>query len=374
MAKRDYYEVLGIQQTASEEEIKVAYRRRAKECHPDLNQDDKAAEQRFKEVNEAYEVLSDENKRARYDQFGHDGLGDMGGGGFGGGFSGFSGFDDIFSTFFGGGATGRRRNGPEQGADLRYDLTITFEEAAFGVKKEFRFQRNENCDECEGTGAKPGTSPKTCQTCHGTGSVRVTTNSLFGQVATQRPCTACGGAGQIIEEKCGKCGGGGRVRVSRTATVNVPAGIDDGQVISLGGQGEPGLRGGPPGDLYVYVAVKPHKLFKRDGYNLYLEIPLTMTQAALGGEIEIPTLEGPMKHTVPEGTQTDTEFRFRGQGIQMLQRSGRGDLFVKVRVDVPKRLTEEQKELLRKFEGSMSGKEYEGRKTFFERVREHFSS
>ena len=369
MAKRDYYEVLGVEKTATEVEIKSAYRRRAKECHPDLHPDDKEAETRFKELNEAYEVLNDADKRARYDQFGFDGL-NQNQGGFDAG--GFDGFGDIFSSFFGGGAR-QTRNGPERGDDLRYDMTITFEEAAFGCKKEFRFQRSEPCEDCRGTGAKPGTSPEKCSVCHGTGTVRGVQNSLFGQVVTQRPCSACGGTGQIIREKCPKCSGRGRVRVTRTASVNIPAGIDDGQIMTLSGQGESGLRGGPTGDLYVYIRVKPHKLFKREGYNLYCEIPLSFTQAALGGEIEIPTLEGPMKHTIPEGTQTDTEFRFRSKGIQMLRSSGKGDLYVKVRVDVPKRLNDRQKELLRQFEDSLSGKEYETRKSFFDRMKEYFT-
>ena len=374
MAKRDYYEVLGLSKGATEAEIKTAFRKRAKECHPDLHPNDKTAEDRFKELNEAYEVLSDGNRRARYDQFGHDGpnMGGAGGFDFGGG---FGGFDSIFDSFFGGGGPGgRQRNGPERGADLRYDMTITFEEAAFGVKKEFRFQRNENCDSCGGTGAKPGTSPQTCATCHGTGSVRVTTNSLFGQVVTQRACSSCNGTGKIIQERCPKCGGNGRMRATRTATVNIPAGIDNGQVISMTGQGEPGTRGGPAGDLYVYVSVKPHKLFKRDGYNLYCEMPLSITQAALRGEIEIPTLEGPMKHMVPEGTQADAEFRFRGKGVQMLRSSSKGDLYVKVRVDVPRKLNDQQKALLRQFEDSLTGKEYETRRSFFDRMKEHFSS
>ncbi len=376
LAKRDYYEVLGVQKNASEEEIKSAYRRKAKESHPDLHQDDKAAEERFKEVNEAYEVLSDANKRARYDQFGHEApnMGGPGGFDFGGGFGGFGGFDSIFDTFFGGGGGQRQRNGPERGADLRYDMTITFEEAAFGVKKEFRFQRSENCDTCGGTGAKPGTSPQKCTTCNGTGQVRMTTNSLFGQVVTQRPCSACNGTGQIIQERCPKCNGGGRMRATRTATVNIPAGIDNSQMITMSGQGEPGVRGGPSGDLYVYITVKPHKLFKREGYNLFCEIPLSITQAALGGEIEIPTLEGPMQHNVPEGTQNDTEFRFRGKGVQMLRGGGKGDLFVKVHVDVPRKLTDKQKELLRAFEDSLTGKEYETRKGFFDRMKEYFTS
>ena len=369
MAKRDYYEVLGVEKTATEVEIKSAYRRRAKECHPDLHPDDKEAETRFKELNEAYEVLNDADKRARYDQFGFDGL-NQNQGGFDA--SGFDGFGDIFSSFFGGGAR-QTRNGPERGDDLRYDMTITFEEAAFGCKKEFKFQRSEPCEDCRGTGAKPGTSPEKCSVCHGTGTVRGVQNSLFGQVVTQRPCSACGGTGQIIREKCPRCSGRGRVRVTRMASVNIPAGIDDGQIMTLSGQGESGLRGGPAGDLYVYIRVKPHKLFKREGYNLYCEMPLSFTQAALGGEIEIPTLEGPMKHTIPEGTQTDTEFRFRGRGVQMLRSSGKGDLYVKVRVDVPKRLTDHQKELLRQFEDSLSGKEYETRKSFFDRMKEYFT-
>lgn len=376
MAKRDYYEVLGVTRTCTEEEIKVAYRRKAKECHPDLHPDDKGAEIRFKEVNEAYEILMDGDKRARYDQFGHDGVNMGGAGGFNGGFGGgFGGFDSIFETFFGGGMGGRpqQRTGPERGADLRYDMTITFEEAAFGVQKEFKFQRNELCDECGGSGAKKGTQPKVCPTCNGTGSVRMTTNSLFGQVVTQRPCTTCGATGQIIEERCPKCSGGGRVRVTRTATVSIPAGIDNGQVIPMGGQGEPGARGGPAGDLYIYVTVKPHKLFKRDGFNLYCEMPITVTQAALGGEIEIPTLEGPVAYALDEGTQPGEELKLKGKGIQQLRGSGKGDLYVKVRVDVPRRLSDEQKKLLRAFEDSLTGKEYETRKSFFERMKDYFT-
>lgn len=374
MAKRDYYEVLGVAKNATEEEIKSAYRKKAKESHPDLHPDDKASEIRFKEVNEAYEVLSDANKRARYDQFGHEGPNMGGAGGFD--YSGFGGFESIFDTFFGGGGGmggGRQRNGPERGADLRYDIAITFEEAAFGCKKEFKFQRSENCDSCKGTGAKPGTSPQKCSTCNGTGTVRMTSNSLFGQVVTQRACSNCNGTGQIIVDRCPKCGGNGKVRATRTATVNIPAGIDNGQVIPMGGQGEPGSRGGPAGDLYVYVTVKPHKLFKRDGYNLYCEMPLTITQAALGGDIEIPTLEGTITHMVPEGTQNDMEFKFRGKGIQMLRGNGKGDLYVKVKVDVPRRLTDRQKELLKQFEDSLSGKEYETRKSFFDRMKDHFT-
>ena len=301
----------------------------------------------------------------------------MGGGAGYGDFGGFGGqgFDSIFDFFFNGaeGASQRRRNGPERGQDLRYDLTLTFEEAAFGCKKEFKFQRNENCEACGGTGARAGTQPKTCPTCGGTGQMRVTTQSLFGQVVNMRPCTACGGTGKIITDKCPKCAGQGRVRVMRTATIKIPAGIDNGQVLPMNGQGEPGLRGGPAGDLYVYISVKPHKLFKRDHYDLHCEIPISFTQAALGGEIDVPTLEGTVKYTIPEGTQNDTVLRIRGQGIQQLRGSGKGDLYIKVRVEVPKRLSEKQKDLLRQFEDSLTGREYEGRKSFFDRVRDSFN-
>lgn len=373
--KRDYYEVLGVQKNATDDEIKKAYRKLAKENHPDLHPDDKDAEERFKEVNEAYEVLSDSNKRARYDQFGHEGP-NMGGAGYGD-FSGFGGqgFDSIFDFFFNGAEGGgqRRRNGPERGQDLRYDLTLTFEEAAFGCKKEFKFQRNENCEACGGTGARAGTQPKTCPTCGGSGQMKVTTQSLFGQVVNMRTCSTCGGTGKIITDKCPKCAGQGRVRVMRTATIKIPAGIDNGQVLPMSGQGEPGVRGGPAGDLYVYINVKPHRLFKRDHFDLHCEIPISFTQAALGGEIDVPTLEGSVKYNIPEGTQNDTVLRIRGQGIQQLRGSGKGDLFIKVRVEVPKRLSDKQKDLLRQFEDSLTGKEYEGRKSFFDRVRDSFN-
>jgi molecular chaperone DnaJ len=371
--KRDYYEVLGVSKTASDEELKKAYRKAAKESHPDLHPNDKNAEERFKEVNEAYEVLSDGNKRARYDQFGHEGPNMGGASGFGGfgGFGGAPDFGDILSEFFGGmGGRQQRRNGPERGADLRYDLNISFEEAAKGCKKEFKFNRNEQCDACSGSGARAGTQPKTCPTCNGAGQVKVTSQSLFGQIVNMRTCTSCGGAGKIIADKCPKCGGNGRMRMLRTATVNVPAGIDNGQVMTMSEQGEPGLRGGPAGDLYVYITVRPHKLFKRDGTNLRCEIPISFSQAALGAEIDVPTLDGQVKLTVPEGTQNDAVLRLRGQGIPQLRGSGKGDLFVKVRVEIPKRLTDKQKSLLQQFEESLTGKEYEGRKSFVDRLNE----
>jgi len=369
--KRDYYEVLGIDKNATEDDIKRAYRRKAKECHPDLHPDDKEAEARFKELNEANEVLSDANKRARYDQFGfEDPMAGMGGGGnpFGG-FD-FGGMGDIFDQLFGGGmGGGGRRQGPQQGNDLRYELKITFEEAAHGCEKSFEFYRNENCTTCGGSGAKPGTSPVTCQTCKGSGQIRTS----GGWMTTVRTCPTCGGSGKVIQDKCTSCGGSGRTRVKRTANIKVPAGIDNGQTIIMNGQGEPGLRGGPNGDLYISVSVKPHKLFKREGYNLRLDLPISFTQAALGGDVDIPTLTGPIKYRIPEGTQNDTEFRLKGYGIQQLRSTQKGDLIVRVRVEIPKKLTDKQRDLLRQFEDSTTGKEYEQRKGFFDKVKELFN-
>ena len=371
--KRDYYEVLGVDKNASAEDIKRAFRRKAKECHPDLHPDDKEAEERFKELNEANEVLSDPDKRARYDQFGFNDPA-MGGNPFAGGAGGFDfggmGFDSIFDMFTGGMGGASRRQGPQQGNDLRYDLRITFEEAAKGCTKSFDFYRNENCEACKGTGAKPGTSPVTCQMCHGSGQIR----QSGGWMTTVRTCPTCGGTGKVIQEKCTSCGGSGRTRVRRTATVKVPAGIDNGQTIIMNGQGEPGLRGGPSGDLYINVIVKPHKLFKRDGYDLHLDLPISFTQAALGAEIDVPTLDGSVKYKIPEGTQTDTEFRIRGAGIQQLRSSSKGDLVIHVRVEIPKRLTEKQRELLRQFDEATTGKEYDQRKGFFDKVKELFNN
>ena len=370
--KRDYYEVLGISKGASDDEIKKAYRKAAKASHPDLHPDDKEAEARFKEINEAYEVLSDPQKRARYDQFGHEDP-QMGGAGYGG----FSGFEDIFDMFsgFGGGFGGRstqRQNAPQRGSDLQYNLTLTFEEAAFGCKKEFKFQRNATCDQCNGTGAKPGTQPQTCPTCGGSGQQRVTMNSPFGQVQTMRTCQTCGGKGKTIRERCTKCSGSGFTRVTRTVTMNVPAGVDDGQNFkTIPGEGEPGRNGGPAGDLYITCSVRPHRIFKRDRYDLYCDVPISFTQAALGGEIDVPTLEGTMKYDIPSGTQEGTSFRVKGKGIQQLRGTGKGDLYFTVHVEVPKHLGEKQKDLLRQFEDSLSGREYERRKSFGDQVKSY---
>ena len=352
MSKRDYYEVLGVAKGASDAEIKSAYRKKAKECHPDLHPNDKSAEERFKELNEANEVLSDPDKRSRYDQFGFDGpnmQNGFGGGGFGGfgGAEGFGGFDSIFDQIFGGGMGGSRRQGPEQGNDLRHDISISFEDAAFGCEKSFDFMRSENCETCHGSGAKPGSSAQTCPTCRG--------------------------EGKIIKDKCTSCQGSGRVRKRRTATVKIPGGIDNGQSIVLNGQGEPGARGGPNGDLYVRVTVKPHKVFRRDGTTLLLDLPISMTQAALGADIDVPTLKKPVKYRIQEGTQNDAEFRLKGYGLPSLRGGGTGDLLVHVRVEVPRKLTEKQKELLRQLEDSLTGREYESKKSFADKIKDMFN-
>ena len=372
--KRDYYEVLGVDKNATDDDIKRAYRRKAKECHPDLHPDDKEAEERFKELNEANEVLSDPDKRARYDQFGFNdpmsGGNPFGGGGFG--FDGAMDMGDILNSFFGMGGMGgmgSRRQGPVQGNDLRYELRISFEEAVNGCEKSFDFFRSENCETCSGTGAKPGTSPITCPTCNGSGQVR-TSN---GFMQTIRPCTSCSGSGKIVKEKCSACGGTGRVRRKRTATTKVPAGIDNGQTIVMHGQGEPGLRGGPNGDLYITVNVRPHKIFTRDGYDLLLELPISFTQAALGADVDIPTLSGSVKYRIPEGTQPGTVFRIKGQGVPMLRGSGKGDLIVTVKVEIPKKLTEKQREILRSFDESVTGKEFESTRTFWDKLKSVFN-
>lgn len=372
MAKRDYYEVLGVKKDATDAEIKSAYRKKAKECHPDLHPDDKQAEERFKELNEANEVLSDPEKRKRYDQFGFDGP-NMGAGGGGAydfsGFGGMGGFESIFDTFFGGGGA-TRRNGPVPGDDLQHRITITFEEAAFGCEKSVDFFREELCDACSGTGAKPGTQPQTCPTCKGSGQVR----TGGGFMVTVRTCPTCGGAGKIVKDKCQSCNGTGRVRRKRNIKLRIPAGIQDGVSMVKRGEGEPGMRGGPAGDLYITVTVKPHKLFKRSGNDILLEMPISITQASLGAEIDVPTLEKPVKQRIPEGTQTGTQFRIRGQGFPSLRGGAKGDLVLTVNVEIPRRLNEKQKELLRQLDESMGGKEYEGRKSFADKLKDIFNN
>jgi len=375
MAKRDYYEVLGIDKGADEAAIKKAYRTLAKKNHPDVNPGDKDAEERFKEINEAYQVLSNPQKRAQYDQFGHDGPQGFGGGGysdFSGFGGGFGGFEDIFNMFTGG-AGGARRNGPVPGDDLRYDLTITLDEAAFGCEKEINLVRDEECPECHGTGAKPGSKVDKCPACGGTGQERVIQNTPFGRIQNMRTCSKCRGTGQIISEPCGKCHSRGKIRVSRRKTVKVPAGISDGQILTIRGQGGLGERGGEPGDLLIVVSVKRHKLFQRDGDNLYIEMPITFVQAALGAELDVPTLKKPVKYRFPEGTQPGQVFCIKGEGVQHLRGSGKGDLYVTAVVEIPKKLTEKQKDLLRQFDGSTPDNQYEKKKSFFDRVKDAFT-
>ncbi|HBG0717248.1 molecular chaperone DnaJ [Clostridioides difficile] len=372
--KRDYYEVLGISKDAEAQEIKKAYRKLAMKYHPDRNPGDKEAEEKFKEINEAYEVLSDDTKRKTYDQFGHDGL--NGQGGFGG--QGFGGFEDMFGDIFGdmfGGSFGggrARRRGPQRGADIRQSVTISFEEAAFGKKMSIKVNRSEECEECNGTGAKPGTSKKTCSTCNGTGQVRTVQRTPFGNIASSRPCSACNGTGEVIESPCSKCHGTGNTRKVKTIEVDIPAGIDDGQMIKLSGQGEVGEKGAPRGDLYIVVNVKSHPLFTRDGNDIYFEMPITFVQATLGDEIEVPTLDGKVKYSVPEGTQTGTVFRLKEKGIPRIRGNSRGDQYVKVVVEIPKKLNDKQKELLREFAKECGSNVHEKKKTFGQKIEDMF--
>jgi molecular chaperone DnaJ len=348
MSKRDYYEVLGVSKTASKDEIKKAYRRLAKKYHPDVSTEPDATE-KFKEVQEAYEVLSDDTKRAQYDQFGHAGPNQgFGGGGFDGGDFGGFGFEDIFSSFFGGGGGGRRRdpNAPRQGADLQYSMMLSFEEAIFGKETEVELASDENCDTCHGSGAKPGTSKDTCSHCGGTGQVSVQQNTPFGRIVNRRACEHCRGTGQIIKEKCTTCHGAGKVRKRKKINIKIPAGIDDGQQIRISGKGEAGINGGPPGDLYVVVRVRQHEFFERNGDDVICEMPLTFAQAALGDEVEVPTVHGKVKLKIPAGTQTGTEFRLKGKGAPYVRGYGQGDQYVIVRVVTPTKLTSRQKELL----------------------------
>lgn len=374
--KRDYYEVLGVSKGASDDELKKAYRKLAKKYHPDLNPGDKDAEAHFKEANEAYEMLSDKDKRARYDQFGHAGVDPNFGGGAGGygGFNG-AGFDfgdlgDIFGDIFGfGGAA--HRNGPSRGSDIHLHLTITFVEAAKGCKKTVECSRVQTCGACGGTGAKKGTHAEECSRCRGTGTIKVSQRTPIGIVSTSRSCDHCGGTGKIIKTPCAECHGMGLVRKPRKIEVEIPAGIADGQIITLRGQGDFGRNGGPAGDLDISISVKPHPLFTRINNDVWCEVPLTFTQAALGCEVTVPTLDGKVSYTVPAGTQPGESFRLRSKGIQSLSHYGRGDQYVKVNVEVPKNLTEKQKEILRQFDETTSdGANYEKRKSFFQKLKD----
>jgi len=358
--KRDYYEVLGVEKGASAEEIKKAYRKITKANHPDLHPGDKACEERFKEANEAYEVLSDEEKRKKYDQFGHaafDPNAGFNGSGFGGGFGGFGDlgdiFGDIFSGFGGFGGQSRNPNAPRRGENVRVTVNISFEEAAFGCDKEVSAPRVEQCPDCGGSGCAPGTTPEVCPDCGGSGSVRTTTRTPFGMAQSTAPCSRCRGSGRIIHQPCKSCRGMGRIRRQHKMTVKIPAGIDDGQTISRAGYGDTGVNGGPPGDLLISVIVRPHPIFERDGSSVLMEQEISYAQAVLGAEVEIPTLDGKVKLTIPEGTQPGAVFRMRGKGIPYLRGSGRGDQFVSVTVAVPKNLNAHQKELLRQYAAAM---------------------
>jgi len=374
MAKRDYYEVLGVSREAGADEIKKSYRKLARQYHPDANPGNQNTEEKFKEIAEAYEVLSDPEKRANYDRFGHAATNGQGFDGFGGGFGGFGtdfgGLGDIFDMFFGG-AT-RARSGPQKGADIRADIEISFKEAAFGLEKDIKVPRVETCGNCKGSGAAPGASVRNCPVCGGTGQAQSSQNTPFGRVVQSHTCNRCRGTGRVIEKPCSVCQGAGQVRRSRSIHIKIPAGVDTGTRLRVSSEGEAGLRGGPPGDLYVYINVRPHRIFKREGNDIICEMPLSFTQAALGDEIEVPTLEGTAKMRIPEGTQHGTEFRLRSKGIPDLGGYGRGDQYVRVKVATPTRLTDRQKHLLREF-ALLSGEDPAGEsKGFFDKVKDAF--
>ncbi|AOV07910.1 molecular chaperone DnaJ [Sporosarcina ureilytica] len=366
MSKRDYYEVLGLSKSATKDEIRRAYRKLSKKYHPDLNKADDA-EEKFKEATEAYEVLSDESKKANYDQFGHAGPNQgFGGGGFGG--DGF-GFEDIFSSFFGGGGRRQDPNAPRKGNDLQYTMTIDFMEAVFGKETEIEIPRDENCGTCDGSGAKKGTSPKTCTHCHGSGEISITQDTPLGRMVNRRACHHCAGTGKIIPEKCTTCRGAGSVQKSVKIKVTIPEGVDDGQQLRVSGQGEPGVNGGPTGDLYIVFRVRPHEKFIREDDDIYLELALTFPQAALGDEIEVPTVQGNVNLKIPAGTQTGTRFRLRGKGVKNVHGRGIGDQHVIVKVMTPKKMTEKQKELMRQFAaiGGDSPEEYSS--SLFDKIK-----
>lgn len=379
--KRDYYEVLGVAKDAADTDIKKAFRKLARKYHPDLNKDDpKQAEEKFKEVNEAYEVLSDPQKRAQYDQFGHAAFdGSAGAGGFGGGgFGGFGGFGDssgdfgdIFDTFFGGGRSSRR-NGPQRGDDLRYNMEITFEEAAFGKETELTIPRTEECKTCHGTGAAPGTQPEECPKCHGTGQFQEVHNTPFGRMVNARTCDRCGGTGKIVKTPCPDCRGTGHVRARRKIKVKIPAGVDSSSRIRVSGGGEAGVRGGGPGDLYVYITVGQHKLFHREGNDVICEVPISFVQASLGDKIEVPTLDGKVEISVPAGIQSGTILRLKGKGIPYLHGNGRGDQHIKVKVLTPQKLTLKQKDLLQEFAAENNENVNPEQKSWQDKIKKFF--
>ncbi len=378
--KRDYYEVLGVSKGASEDEIKKAYRKTAKKYHPDLHPDDKEAEEKFKECNEAYEVLSDPQKKARYDQFGFAGVDPNYGGGGAGGYGGGYGFDgdidlgDIFSSFFGGGSGfggfgGRNPNAPQKGRDITISVTLTFEEAAKGCKKSIEVPRIEDCSECGGTGAAKGTSPKTCSQCGGRGVINVQSRTAFGVMNTQKTCSTCGGTGKVIDTPCQKCAGKGKVRRKNKIDVNIPAGINDGQVVNMRGYGNSGINGGPSGDLKIVINMKPHSYFERDGFNVWFEKHVSIVEATLGAELQVPTLDGNVKYTMPAGTQPGEVFKLKGKGIQKLNSVGKGDEFVRIVVDIPKNITAEQKKALLEFDKHYTPPKNQGKEGFFDKFK-----
>ena len=388
--KRDYYEVLGIGKNATDAEIKSAYRKLAKKYHPDLNPGNKEAEEKFKEVNEANDVLSDPQKRQRYDQFGFAGVDPNyaaanggGAGGFGGGFGGVDLgdiFGDIFGGGFGGGFSGfgggsstRTANAPRKGHDIQASVILTFEEAAHGCSKKITINRQDTCPDCGGTGAAKGTSPETCPDCGGRGYVVTQQRTPFGVMQSQQPCSHCGGRGTIIRNPCKTCRGTGKTAARKSLEINIPAGIDDDQNIALRGQGDAGSNGGPAGDVIVHVTVKADPMFERDGYDVTIHVPITFSQAVLGDDVEVPTVDGRIMQHIPEGTQSGTKFRLRGQGIQYLNGRGRGDQYVIVDVEIPKKVTRAQREALKAFEDSMKEDNYEKRKGFFKNLRDRFS-
>ena len=380
--KRDYYEVLGVSKSATEDEIKKAYRKLAKQYHPDLNPDNKEAEAKFKEVSEAYEILSDPEKKQKYDRFGHAGVDPNYGAGAGYGAGGFGGFDgvdlgDIFDSFFGGGGFGggsARRNAPQKGDSIKASVILSFEEAAFGCTKQIEVDRIEKCDDCGGSGAEKGSTAETCSVCHGTGSVKTAQRTPLGMFSSTSPCQNCRGTGKVIKNPCKTCRGQGMVRRHRKIEVKIPEGIDDGQPLSLRGQGNAGVNGGPNGDLYVIISIRPHPIFKRQGPDVVCEIPISYVDAVLGAEIEVMTIDGKVKYTIPEGTQNGTVFRLRGKGIKRSDGRGRGDHYVTVNIEVPKNLSSKQKELLRAYDAALSPENHtEETKSFLDKVRDLFN-
>ncbi|MBQ9970342.1 MAG: molecular chaperone DnaJ [Oscillospiraceae bacterium] len=381
--KRDYYEVLGVQKGCSDDELKKAYRKVAKKYHPDLNPGDAEAEAKFKEANEAYAILSDAEKRQRYDQFGHAGVDpNFGAGGAGAGGFDFSDFGDIFDTFFGGGGgfggfggfggstRTRNPNGPIRGNNINISINLSFIEAAKGCKKTININRMVRCEDCNGSGAAAGTQPEICPDCHGTGQVMTQQRTPFGMMQSARPCSKCGGTGKIIKDPCKKCNGQGRSRKAVKLEVSVPAGIDDGQTFVLRGQGDDGLNGGPAGDVNVTVSVRKDALFERDGYDVWCDVPITFCQAVLGAEVTVPTIDGKVSYNIPEGTQPNTVFRLRNKGISYINGRGRGDQYVRVNIEVPTNLSSKQKDALREFDGQCSDKNYNKRKGFFDKLKD----